>query len=209
MRGYVLGGAFLLAAGSVQAQQAGPAPVFAEFSPLYDSYKHRKHLPNCPSEAEAAPHIFHALDVWERRGGMVMERIRKVSEMPGFPRLQLTIYFIACGRSISSPITVAAYKGGPDGPFAALSDEELLTDIAHEILHNVANTPAYGDARFLSATAFPGANDITRNHIVVAALETRLVGYEALRRRYAENPDYSLALEMAMKFRLGSREPWD
>jgi hypothetical protein len=209
MRGFVLVGVCLFAAVAVQAQQGGPAQVVGEFSSIYDQYKHRRHLPNCPSEAEAAPRIFHALDLWEHQSGKVMERIRTVSEMPGFPRRELNIYFIACGRSISSPVTVAVYKGGPEGPFIPLTDEELLTDIAHEILHNVANSPAYADARYFAGTAYADEAADARNHVIVAALETRLVGYDALRRRYAGNRDYARALELAMKFGLGSREPWD
>lgn len=208
MRYSALAVLLLSLAGAVQAQTtAGPALVYGEFSGIYDQYKHRKQLPNCPSEAEAAPHLAHALDLWEHQGAQVMERIRKASEMPGFPRREIIIWFIACGRSISAPVTVAVYRGGPDGPFVALTDQELLVDIAHEILHNVVNTPAYGDARYFANTAYPKEDDETTNHIIVAALETRMYGYEAVRKRYSEKATYARALELAMRFGIGSKEP--
>ena len=204
-----MAGLLVMALFTVAAQaQAQPAPVFAEFSSIYDSYKHRRHLPNCPSEQIVAPHMAHAMDLWEKQGDRIMAGIRRVTEMPGFPKRQVIVYLIACGRSISDPATVAIYTGGPEGPFRRLTDEELLADIAHELLHQAASSPAYADARYFIRTAYPGEEDDTTNHILVAAMESRLYGYEALKARYASNAAYARALELAMLFGIGSQEPW-
>jgi hypothetical protein len=178
--------------------QSAPVPVTAHYSWVYDEHKHRRHLPNCPQMEDVRIQVERAIALWEQKGDVLLSHIRTATAVDVFPTEPTVIYFIGCGRGISDPLTVSVYKGGPDGPFVPCADEDILREIAHELLHQVARTVEYMAVRKRLRRRYPYVEPVVASHILVASFEARLYGYAYVRETYVM-PEYARAVRLAVK----------
>lgn len=120
-----------------------PAPAIVHFSGVYDVVKHRQYIPTCPPLDDVMPHVIRIRKLWEVEGARRLERVRSVTAMPSFPNEPIVAYIVSCGGGISDPLTVAIYADAVGGGLQLQTDEAVLRDIVHELLHVVALSDDY------------------------------------------------------------------